>query len=99
MVHAAPFMTLRRVHLRISGLVQGVSYRACTRDEAQRLGVKGWVRNLPDGDVEAVAEAAPQALEHFIAWCHRGPDEARVQSVKVTDDASPTPLTSFEVRR
>jgi acylphosphatase len=99
MVHAAPFMTLRRVHLRITGLVQGVSYRACTRDEAHRLGVKGWVRNLPNGDVEAVAEAPADTLERFIAWCHRGPEEARVESVKVSDEASTAPFSTFEVRR
>lgn len=92
-------MTLRRVHLRITGLVQGVSYRACTRDEAHRLGVKGWVRNLPNGDVEAVAEAAPESLERFIAWCHRGPEEARVAAVKVSEDPSTTPFSTFEVRR
>lgn len=92
-------MALRRVHLRIIGLVQGVSYRASTRDEAQRLGVKGWVRNLPNGDVEAMAEAEGADVERLITWCQRGPDEARVQEVKVTEAAMDTPFASFEVRR
>ncbi|MFZ5445449.1 MAG: acylphosphatase [Myxococcota bacterium] len=92
-------MTLRRVHLRITGLVQGVSYRASARDAAHRLGVSGWVRNLPNGDVEALAEAAPERIERFIAWCRRGPEEARVEAVTVTEEASGTPLPSFEVRR
>lgn len=92
-------MPLRRVHLRILGLVQGVSYRASTRDEAARLGVNGWVRNLPNGDVEAVAEAEPEALERLVTWCRRGPEEARVEDVKVTELAVDTPLTGFEVRR
>lgn len=79
--------------------MQGVSYRACTRDEAHRLGVRGWVRNLPNGDVEAVAEASAETLERFIAWCRRGPEEARVEAVKVSDDASTAPFSTFEVRR
>lgn len=92
-------MTPRRVHLRISGLVQGVSYRASTQDAARRLGVRGWVRNLPSGEVESVAEAPPQVLERFIAWCRRGPSEARVEAVAVTELSPDVPLQGFEVRR
>lgn len=77
--------------------MQGVSYRASTQDTARRLGVKGWVRNLPNGDVEAVAEAAPDVLERFVAWCKKGPSEARVESVSVTDQAIDTPFERFEV--
>ena len=92
-------MTLRRVHLRISGLVQGVSYRATAQDAARRLGVRGWVRNLPDGGVESLAEAAPEVVERFISWCRRGPDEARVEGVQVADAPLEDTLTDFEVRR
>ena len=92
-------MTPRRVHLRIKGLVQGVSYRASAQDAARRLGVRGWVRNLPGGDVEAMAEGSPDLVDAFIAWCGRGPSEARVDSVSVTDAALDSPLTGFEVRR
>jgi acylphosphatase len=92
-------MTARRVHLRISGLVQGVSYRASARDEARRLGVSGWVRNLPNGDVEAVAEADAATLETFLAWCRRGPAEARVSGVEVSELPPGPPLSGFEVRR
>jgi acylphosphatase len=92
-------MSQRRVHLRISGLVQGVSYRASTRDAALELGVRGWVRNLANGDVEALAEAEPQVIERFITWCHRGPDEARVTGVQVADATVTEPLSGFEVRR
>lgn len=92
-------MTPRRVHLRITGLVQGVSYRAKTVDQARRLGVHGWVRNLPTGEVESIAEAPPDALERFIAWCRTGPSEARVESVEVTEAAPDAPFTGFEVRR
>ncbi|PZR12643.1 MAG: acylphosphatase [Archangium gephyra] len=92
-------MALRRVHLRIIGLVQGVSYRASTRDEAMRLGVKGWVRNLPSGEVEVVAEGSSELLERFVTWCNRGPDAAHVKDVQVTEQPVDTPFTTFEVRR
>ncbi len=92
-------MSLRRVHLRITGLVQGVSYRASARDEARRLGVKGWVRNLPDGDVEALAEADVDVLEAFLSWAKHGPAEARVERVLVAESKREEPLTAFEVRR
>lgn len=92
-------MTLRRVHLRIIGLVQGVSYRASSRDEATRLGVKGWVRNLPNGDVESVAEAESEVIDRFVSWCRRGPNEARVESVLVTAATDFATFSSFEVRR
>lgn len=92
-------MSPRRVQLRITGLVQGVSYRASAQDEARRLGVRGWVRNLENGDVEAVAEAEPTVLEQFIAWCRRGPSEAEVEAVTVTDVPASESFSSFEVRR
>ena len=92
-------MSPRRVHLRITGLVQGVSYRASARDAARALGVTGWVRNVSNGDVEAVAEADASVIERFITWCRRGPDEARVVEVQVEEHASAEPLSGFEVRR
>jgi len=80
--------------------VQGVSFRACAREEAQRLAVTGWVRNLHDGDVEAVAEGDPAALEDFIRWCHKGPPHAEVESVTSSDDASATgEFSTFEVKQ
>jgi acylphosphatase len=89
----------RRVHLRIHGLVQGVSYRASARDQALRLGVLGWVRNLPHGDVEAVVSGPPAAVDQFIAWCRQGPEEATVDSVAVTEDTSGQAFSTFLVLR
>ncbi len=63
----------KRIRLLISGRVQGVCFRAYARDEARRLGLKGWVRNLPDGRVEALAQGDPAKLGTFEAWCHRDP--------------------------
>jgi acylphosphatase len=62
--------------------VQGVSFRYSAREEAQRLRLTGWVRNLPNGDVEALAEGDAATIKQFVAWCHEGPTEARVESVK-----------------
>jgi acylphosphatase len=92
-------MTVRRVHLVIKGLVQGVSYRASAQDEARRLGVKGWVRNLPNGDVESIAEANPETIERFVTWCRTGPEEARVTHVAVTEATGADAFSDFQVRR
>lgn len=92
-------MAHRRVHLRITGLVQGVSYRANTLELARRLGVDGWVRNLPNGEVESVAEGAPDALDRLIEWCKRGPRGARVDSVEVSEAPGDEHLNGFEVRK
>lgn len=71
----------RRVHFVVYGLVQGVFYRASTRDEAARRGLTGWVRNLPDGSVECVAEGDEASLQALVAWCHDGPPGAHVERV------------------
>ena len=76
-------MEKARAHVLISGKVQGVFFRASTQDEALRLGLKGWVRNLPDGRVEAVFEGDKKAIEEIIKWCHEGPPWAKVKEVKV----------------
>ena len=89
----------RRVHLLIRGRVQGVWFRESAREEAERLGVSGWIRNLPGGEVEAVAEGPSESVEAFVRWCHRGPRAAHVSSVD-REDASPTgEFSSFDVRR
>jgi acylphosphatase len=82
----------------ISGRVQGVCFRAYARDEARRLGLTGWVRNLPDGRVEALAQGDPAKLGAFEAWCRHGPSHARVRKVeRVEDTAGGTELLSFEI--
>jgi acylphosphatase len=72
-----------RAHLWVQGRVQGVFYRASCADEARRLGLGGWVRNLPDGRVEAAAEGPRETVEAFVDWCRRGPPMARVIAVDV----------------
>lgn len=85
-------------HLRIHGRVQGVGYRASARFKAAALGLTGWVRNLPDGDVELLACGAPTNVDALIIWCRQGPPAARVLRVDV-DEGRPEPgLHRFEVR-
>ena len=87
-----------RVHLVISGRVQGVAYRQSTVDEARRLGVAGWVKNLPDGRVEAVAEGELAQVEALVAWCRHGPLPARVDDVQVSWEAARGDLHAFDIR-
>ncbi len=72
-----------RVHILINGLVQGVLFRKEIVDLAQMLGLKGWVKNLPDGRVEAVAEGEKAKIDRLIQFCHVGPRGARVKNVEV----------------
>ena len=88
-----------RAHLRIHGFVQGVSYRTYACDEALRLGLTGWVRNHANGDVEAVAEGAADALESFVRWCRTGPSDARVESIERIDAPATGEFRSFSVTR
>lgn len=85
-------------HVFISGKVQGVGFRAATRNTARRLGLAGWVRNLPDGRVEAIFVGPRDTLERMIAWCHRGPRAAAVQHVSVEWTAPQAMLTGFKIR-
>jgi len=72
-----------RAHVFISGLVQGVFFRQETRKRAERLGVAGWVRNLPDGRVEAMFEGEQDSVEKMLEFCKRGPPGAEVQDTEV----------------
>ena len=88
-----------RAHLRIAGRVQGVCFRASAQDEAQALGLTGWVRNCNDGSVELVAEGEERLVERFILWCHQGPPGARVTDVEVTRGPATGGFEGFSVRR
>ncbi|RJX15458.1 acylphosphatase [Candidatus Bathyarchaeota archaeon] len=72
-----------RAHVYVSGRVQGVFFRYETRKEAVKRNVKGWVRNLPDGRVEAVFEGEKEDVEKLIDFCHKGPPLAKVEKVEV----------------
>ena len=88
-----------RVRARVTGLVQGVFYRASTAERAEELGLCGWVRNTSDGAVELEAEGPQDRVEALLAWCRKGPPAARVRDVT----AERVPVTGgergFRVRR
>lgn len=81
----------------VSGRVQGVYYRATTRDTAREKGVDGWVRNLADGRVEAVFEGPEDAVREMVEWCEVGSRAADVDDVEVEFEA-PEGIDGFEVR-
>jgi acylphosphatase len=87
-----------RAHVFVSGTVQGVYYRANTREQARERDVDGWVRNLADGRVEAVFEGPRARVEGMVEWCHEGSDRADVDDVDV-EYGQPAGETGFEVRR
>ncbi len=91
-------MGKKRVHVYISGKVQGVWFRAYTKEEADKLGVKGWVRNLPDGRVEAVFEGEEKAVDAMVGWCYEGSPMARVENVEVIEEPYKGEFSDFKIR-
>ena len=87
-----------RAHVFVSGRVQGVYFRATTRDTAEEQGVDGWVRNLQDGRVEAVFEGSEDAVESMVEFCHEGSPMAEVEDVEVEYEA-PQGEEGFRIRR
>ena len=88
-----------RVYLRIEGRVQGVFFRASAQEEAGRLGLKGWVRNCPDGSVEVVAEGERKKIDDLVGWCHHGPPGARVNDVRLQWDDFQNEFPDFRIKR
>jgi acylphosphatase len=86
-----------RYRLLISGVVQGVSFRDACRRMAERQGVSGWVRNLPDGSVEAVFEGSAEGVDSLVEWSRHGPRLAVVKDVRVAAEP-PEGLSGFEIR-
>ena len=90
---------MKALHMKISGIVQGVWFRASTKEQADRYGVSGWVRNVMDGSVEVHAQGADQSVEKLYQWCRRGPSGAVVESVDA-EDVNPEPdIKGFVIRR
>jgi len=91
-------MEKQRVQIIITGLVQGVYFRASTREMALRKGLKGWVRNLPDGNVEALFEGPKDVLEEALIWCKQGPRGASVVNVEEKWGKHTGQYVRFEIR-
>jgi acylphosphatase len=92
-------MSNKRTHVWITGRVQGVFFRAYTRDAAQKEGVAGWVRNLPDGRVEAVFEGDSAKVDRMVAWCREGSPLSRVDHLEVKEEAVEGLSNDFEITR
>jgi acylphosphatase len=88
-----------RVHVFVSGKVQGVFFRSSTKDKADELGLSGWVKNLQDGRVEAVFEGEEGMVEKMVEWCRRGPEYARVATVEVIPEPYKGEFSGFLLRR
>jgi acylphosphatase len=88
-----------RVHVFVSGKVQGVFFRSGTKDKADELCLTGWVRNLQDGRVEAVFEGEEGRVEKMVEWCRKGPEYARVTGVEVIPEQYKGEFSGFWLRR
>lgn len=89
---------MRSVKAVVSGRVQGVWFRAHTQDKARELGVNGWVRNLPDGSVEIVAQGDAAQIDALLSWARHGPPQAEVRDLQVSYLEEDTSHTEFEIR-
>ena len=90
---------MKRVHVFVSGRVQGVYFRHHTQQEALRRNVSGWVRNLPDSRVEAVFEGDELDVDAILSFCRSGPPRADVESVDVTEEPFVGEFMGFSIRR
>ncbi len=88
----------KRLHAIVTGMVQGVSFRAYTQRQAVRLGLTGWVRNLPDGSVEVLAEGEADRLAELLDWLHDGPPSAEVTGVQASWEAASGEFDQFRIR-
>jgi acylphosphatase len=89
---------LQRAHVKVSGQVQGVFFRDSTRQKAEELGLAGWVKNLPDGQVEALFEGPSERVREMVRWCEEGPRHASVANVYTDFQSASGDLECFEVR-
>jgi len=89
---------MKRIHIVVSGVVQGVAFRAWTVRTARAQGVTGWVRNLPDGRVEAVLEGEERAVDAVAAWCRSGPPAATVTGTAIREEAATGEFPDFRIR-
>ena len=90
---------IKNVRVLISGRVQGVCFRACTRDQAQILNLSDWVRNLSDGRVEALFEGVSEVIDQMLEWCKEGAPSSSVSDIEVfEEEASTANGGAFEIR-
>ncbi len=90
---------MQRAHIIVKGIVQGVYFRAFTKETADRLGISGWVRNLPNSSVEAVAEGEEQALKEFVSRLKKGPSKSCVDKVQIEYSGAKNEFIGFCISR
>ena len=91
-------MTLNKsYHLKIHGHVQGVFFRQSSQEKALSLSLLGWVKNMPDGTVEAHIQGAETQCQTFISWCHQGPSSARVSHVEINATSLSDTFSTFDI--
>ncbi len=88
-----------RVHVFVSGRVQGVFFRSGTKKKALELGLSGWVRNLADGRVEAVFEGKKKEIDMMIEWCKKGPEYANVTGIEIVHEDNAGEFDGFSLLR
>jgi len=88
-----------RVNFFVSGRVQGVFFRLKTKQKAEKLGIFGWVRNLPQGRVEVLAEGEKEKIKDLIGWAKKGPIFAKVDSLEIKEQEFKGEFNSFEIKR
>jgi acylphosphatase len=88
---------MKRMHVYISGRVQGVFFRASTQRSARSLNLTGWVRNLPDGSVESVFEGQPTDVDQMLLWCRQGPPGAAVRGFHAVEEPSTGEFKDFRI--
>jgi len=88
---------LERAYVLVSGEVQGVFFRDSTRQKAEELGLAGWVKNAPDGRVEALFEGPSESVREMVRWCEEGPQQASVENVDTDFERAGGDLEGFEV--
>ncbi|MFH1217701.1 MAG: acylphosphatase [Pseudomonadota bacterium] len=91
-------MAIKTIRAKVSGRVQGVFFRAFTQEEAERLNLLGWVRNLPDRSVEALISGEAEQVDRMIAWLHKGSPGAEVRGVVVESCVCDEKLSDFAIR-
>ena len=91
-------MAEKTIHAIVTGRVQGVYFRDYTRREAEKLGLKGWVRNVRDGSVEAVVSGEAETVDNMIAWLHEGSPMSSVTRVTITESSDDTTYLDFSIR-
>ena len=89
---------MKRVHVFVSGRVQGVFFRAATERATMGFNLTGWVKNTPDGRVEAVFEGEDENVDKMLAWCHVGPPAARVQEVITNEQPYTGEFRDFNIK-